>query len=309
MSNIVKLTQKDIQEGLNVYKDNLKKIIKEDVLIKEIGFATMAVNQNEKLQQCTQNSILQSIYNVATVGLSLNPIKKEAALTPRYVKGQWQCVLSPMYQGLVKLITDTGSIKNIYAYNVYDGDEFDVSLGTDINIIHKPKYESKSIIKTYAVAVLADGSKAFEVMTREDIESVRDVSETWKAYKAEKITEQNCIWVTWEDEMFRKTVIKRLVKYIPKSSKFEKVQEVIELDNSDFGASDSQIAYIEGLIRTSTYDHDTQEFLIEKVNNGITSSEASSMINDLQLNQLSDFDRGYISQTAIKEKINESLNN
>lgn len=301
------LKQADIIEKLSPYRKELSKLIDEPTFIKEIAFATMAVGQSEKLQQCTHESILQSIYNIATVGLSLNPIKKEAALTPRYVKGKWQCILSPMYQGLIKLITDTGSLKNIYAYNVYRGDDFEVSLGTDISIKHTPKFETTEIEKTYAVGVLPDGSKMFEVMTRAEIELVRDVSDTYKAYKAGKIEAKNCIWVTWEDEMFRKTVIKRLVKYLPKSEKFERVQQAIAIDDSDYGASDSQINYIESLIRTSTYDHDTQDILIDKIHAGLTAGEASKLISDLQNNQLSDFDRGYLSQGAIKDEIEKHL--
>lgn len=301
------LKQSDIVEKLSPYKKELSKLIDETTFLKEVAFATMAVGSSEKLQQCTHESILQSIYNVATLGLSINPIKKEAALTPRYMKGKWQCVLSPMYQGLIKLITDTGSLKNIYAYNVYQGDEFEVSLGTDISIKHNPKFESTEIEKTYAVGVLPDGSKMFEVMTRQEIETIRDISETYKAYKAGKIEAKNCIWITWQDEMFRKTVIKRLVKYLPKSEKFERVQQAISVDDTDFGASDSQINFIESLINTSTYDHDTQEMLINKIYSGLTASEASEMINDLQLNQLSDFERGYLSQTAIKEEVKKHL--
>lgn len=304
---LVKYTQDYLQSGLKPYDNKLKKLIKEEDFIKEVAFASMAIMNSDGLQKCTHESILQSVFNVATTGLSLNPILKYAALTPRYIKGKMQCVLSPMYQGLVKLMTDTGSVNSVYAYIVYEGDEFEVNLGTDISIIHKPKFTSKVFDKVYAVATLHDGSKIFEVLTKEDIETIRATSETWKAYEAGKINANQCIWVTWFDEMARKSVIKRLVKYIPKTDRFKAVAEAIQIDNSDHIASDGQINYIESLIRTSTYDHDTQEMLIDKVNAGITSDEASTLITDLQNNQLNSIDMGNYDQRDIKQQINKHV--
>jgi len=304
---IQKFTQDGIKTALKPYDEKLKKLIKEEDFIKEVAFASMAIMNSEGLQKCTHESILQSVFNVATTGLSLNPVLKYAALTPRYIKGKMQCVLSPMYQGLVKLITDTGSVTSVYAYIVYEGDEFEVNLGTDISIIHKPKYQTKEFNKVYAVATLHDGSKIFEVMTKEDIETIRGTSETWKAYELGKINANQCIWVTWFDEMARKSVIKRIVKYIPKTDRFKIIAEAIQIDNIDHTASDGQITYIESLVRTSTYDHDTQEMLIDKINSGITSEEASTMINDLQNNQLSSIDTSYYNQTDIKTQINKHV--
>lgn len=306
-NEVIKYTQDNLQNGLKPYENKIKKLIKEEDFIKEIAFASMAIMNSDGLQKCTHESILQSVFNVATTGLSLNPILKYAALTPRYIKGKMQCVLSPMYQGLVKLITDTGSVNSVYAYIVYDGDEFEVNLGTDISIIHKPKFESKSLSKVYAVATLHDGSKIFEVMTKEDIEIIRGTSETWKAYELGKINANQCIWVTWFDEMARKSVIKRLVKYIPKTDRFNVIAEAINIDNADHIATDGQINYIESLIRTSTYDHDTQEMLIDKIASGISSDEASTMITDLQNNQLSALDTSYYNQGDIKNQINKFI--
>lgn len=305
MSNqLQQYTAGGLEDALKSYKDKMLELIDKPTFIKEIAFASQILSMNEKLRECSQTSILQSIYNVATTGLSLNPILKYAALTPRYVKGEWKCTLSPQYQGLVKLITDSGSVRSVYAHPVYEGDVFEPTLGTDAGIKHIPKYISKEWNKVYAVAVLHDGSKMFEVMTKGEVYEIRATSDTWKAVESKKLDKEKCIWFTWEIEMARKTVIKRLVKYLPKTDQYDKVAEAIQIDNSDYGATDNQISFIESLVLSSTYDHDTQQELIDKAVAGLTSSEASNMIRDLQANQM-DSMQGNYNATDIKKHINK----
>lgn len=304
MSDLQKYTAGAIEDALKSYKEKMLELIDKQTFIKEIAFASQILSTNEKLRQCSQTSILQSIYNLSTTGLSLNPILKYAALTPRYIKGEWRCTLSPQYQGLVKLITDSGSVRSVYAHAVYKGDLFEPTLGTDAGIKHIPKYESKEWDKVYAVAVLHDGSKMFEVMTKEEVFEIRATSDTWRAVEDGKLKKEQCIWFTWEIEMARKTVIKRLVKYLPKTEQYDKVAEAIQIDNSEYGATDGQINFIESLILSSTYNHDTQQILIDKAMAGLTSTEASTMIRDLQANQRDPMDGNY-NQTDIKNHINE----
>lgn len=285
MSQLIKYGE--IEDLLKTKKEDFINLVGRENFIKELSFAVQAINGNDKLQQCEKTSIGQAVYNVALTGLSLNPLLKFAALTPRFVKGQWQCVLMPQYQGLTKLITDTGSIKNIYAYNVYEGDVFEVSYGTTVEILHKPKFTNKNLHYSYAVAILPDGSKQIEVMNREELEYIRSKSDSYKAFASGKV--QSAIWEDFFGEMCRKTVIKRIVKFLPKTDKTEKWEQLgraIDEDNSDFDATDSQIDLIENLINNSTYDHDTQSMLTNKVRAGITMHEAKTMIRDLEVNQL-----------------------
>lgn len=303
-NQIQQYTAASIEDALKPYQDKILQLIDKPSFIREVAFASQILSMNEKLRDCSQTSILQSIYNVATTGLSLNPILKYAALTPRYVKGEWKCTLSPQYQGLVKLITDSGSVRSVYAHPVYEGDLFVPTLGTEAGIKHVPQYKSKTWHKVYAVAVLHDGSKMFEVMTQDEVFEIRGTSDTWKAVVSGKLDKEKSIWFMWEIEMARKTVIKRLVKYLPKTEQYDKVAEAIQIDNSDYGATDGQINFIESLVLSSTYDHDTQQVLIDKAISGLTSSEASNMIRDLQANQM-DSMQGNYNATDIKKHINK----
>jgi len=294
-------------------KNDIMQLMDKAAFTRELAFAAQSINSNDKLKQADRNSILQAVFNVALTGLSLNPISKLASLTPRFVNGKVQCVLMPQYQGLVKLITDTGSVKNIYAYNVFEGDEFETILGTSVELVHKPKYLSKNITHTYAVAILPDGTKQIEVMSKEDIEFIRGLSDSYKAYASGKIKKENCIWLVFEDEMYRKTVIKRITKYLPKSQHhelWEKVNQAIEVDNSDYQASDSQIQYALHLINNSSFDDETKSQMETDVLNEITKADFEILLKKLEPNQIQDKDRIAFgkpyNQTDIKKTLKAS---
>jgi len=198
MSNIVPQTFETI-------KERFCKVMDEQTFTKEVSFAVQHIGNNKYLADCKQESLMKAVYNIALTGLSLNPIHKLAYLVPRFTGGNKIAVLEASYQGLVKLLTDTGSIQNVYSHLVYKEDEFEVSLGTSSEIIHKPKFKSKEITHVYAVAILNDGSKQFEIMDIGQLHDIRALSESYKAFVAKKVS--SCIWVTHEGEMCRKTVI------------------------------------------------------------------------------------------------------
>lgn len=291
------------QTDLELVKEKMLKLISEEDYLREASFAMQAINQSEYLQKCSKESLLKAVFNTATTGLSLNPVLKFASLVPRYIGGQYQCVLEPQYQGLVKLITDTGSVQNVYAHNVCEGDEFDVAYGTTTEIVHKPKFKSKVITHSYAVAILPNGTKQFEVMTKEELDHIRGMSESYKAFDAKKI--KTCIWVQHEGEMCKKTVIKRLVKYLPKTDKYEKLAEAVELDNQDYPMSDNQQDYLLSLLRTSVYGKDdTGEMLEKKIMDGLSKTEFENIKTDLLNNQLDPIaSGGNYNQKDIKKKL------
>tara|TARA_Y100000593_G_C4323318_1_gene345185 strand:- start:4808 stop:5680 length:873 start_codon:yes stop_codon:yes gene_type:complete len=270
----------------------------EQTFNKEVSFAVQIINNNSYLQDCEDTSVMQSVYNTALIGLSLNPVSKQAYLVPRYVRGRGKIAcLEPSYQGLVKLITDTGSAKQIYSHCVYEHDEFEIELGFQTNLKHLPKFKSKTITGCYAVAVLADDTKTFEYMDIDDLYAIRDRSESYKAYAAKKVS--TCIWVDHEQEMCRKTVIRRLCKYLPKSDQWNKINEAINLDESDYSATFDQVVYASTLLRSSNIDHDDRD-AIERNLNTMTAEQISKLINDLKDNQ-SGFDLTKFQQEIVTE--------
>lgn len=273
----------------------------------ECSYALGAIHANQQLQKCNPNDIFKAVYNVAMIGLSLHPHKKEAYLTPRYINGQASCVLMPSYIGMIKLAQETGAVNKIVAQPVYEGEKDDFRI--DI-IDGKEHYHHKinpfcdrsdnKIIAIYAYAQLSDGTTQYELMNREQIEAIRDNSDGWKAFKDGKA--KSAIWNDHFGEMGRKTVIKRLFKYLPKINS-EKLAKAIELDNADYQATMYQEGQIETLLRTSTYDERMKQDVEFRLSQGLTYDEAKDLISNLTMNQLDPIrDIGAASQKQITER-------
>ena len=301
MSQLAVITEEKLFSLLAPKKEDIIKFMGgEAVYKKELSFAIQAANSNSQLQQATPVSVAKAIYNLSITGLTLNPIMKLAYLTPRMVSRTMEAQLMPSYQGLVKLLKDSGCVKQVYAHCRYKGDDFEYSLGTEVTIKHTPKFESKEIVGVYAVAILPDNERIVEYMTREEVEGIRARSDGYRAYTAGKI--KSTPWVTDEQEMFRKTAIRRIFKYVPKTDRYNKVAEAIALDEAEFPATLGQVNYIESLIETSTFDPEIREMMAKKASSELTSAEAENMIADLRDNQLDAVTQGKnYSLTEAKE--------
>lgn len=238
---------------------------------KECSFAVQIVNKNKMLLECTHDSIMASVVNIAHVNLTLNPLAKEAYLIPRWNKklNANECNLEPSYIGLVKLITDAGSVTSIQTNLVYDNEEFSIinSLnGTDFRHSVISKGDRGKIVGAYSVATHKTGEKTFEYMNQEEVEKIRDFSESWRAFKdPEKKHVTSCIWNTHEGEMYRKTCIKRLQKYLPRTKQMQYVDQAVKLSNSDWEATSGQVLMAENMINSSTLIQTTKEQMLREL--------------------------------------------
>jgi phage RecT family recombinase len=276
---------------------------------REISFAIQSVNRSAQLQKCSKESILQAVLNVANVGLTLNPAAKEAYLIPRYssISRALEVSLDPSYIGLVKLLTDTGSVKAMVCQIVYAGDQFDVDLANNLSpVVHRPQLSSAqrgNVVGVYALATLSDNTRQVEWMDLAEIEGIRDRSETYKAFKNGKI--QSCTWASDFGEMARKTVIKRIYKYLPRTEKAKNLDQAIDLDNEDYRASDKQVDHIENLLRTSTLD-ERQRSWYELELPTMGNKRATEVIEMLNNNQQDRFTQS--TNYSMTEKNHTSLN-
>lgn len=189
---------------------------------KELEWAMQAFQANDYLLKMEPNSIYNCLVNVALSGMTLNPLAKQAYLVPR--KGKL-CV-DPSYQGLIKVVTDTGSVTSIKAKPVYEGEPFEIEQGTNGYVKHSISKTGKigKRIGAYSIAVLNDGSNHIEWMYEAELMAIKARSE---AVKSGKISP----WSTDESEMIRKTVIKRHWKYLPKSERAQMAAQAIAFDD------------------------------------------------------------------------------
>lgn len=200
---------------------------------KESLFALQLLRTNDFLLRAAQNkpeSLENAIMNIAAIGITLNPAQKEAYLVPR----GGQVCLDISYMGLIKLATDTGSVTWVQAEIVREKDVFEhLGVGQKPNHKFQPFGDRGQMIGVYCVAKLSTGEFLTTVMSKAEIEEIRN-----KSSQASK----SGPWVTFFEEMAKKTVIKRASKLWPKS---ERVQEAVEILNQHEGIDFSKGAHIE----------------------------------------------------------------
>lgn len=171
------------------------------------------VSKNPELGRCTPVSFMSSVIQAAELGLSLQNGLGLAYLIPfRDNKAnETVCAFIPGYRGLIELAHRTGNIRKIEAVPVYHGDDFRVRMGMDSNIEHEPwammngETSDAAITHVYAYVIFKDGTKQFEVMSRQQIDAIRDRGR------------KNPVWNSDYGEMARKTALRRLCKHIPLS--------------------------------------------------------------------------------------------
>lgn len=198
---------------------------------KESMFALQLIGNGDYIKKvATSNpkSVAQSLMNVSMSGLSLNPALGHGYLIPQGGKISFR----PGYQGLIYLALSSGIVKTIEARVVYENDEFDYEFGLNPRLHHKPALKNAGEIScAYAIATDAEGNKHVEMMTIDQIMDIAMKSEMNK--KASKLTG---IWLEHFAEMCRKTVIRRLYKFIPKHNvknekAFERLNEAISIED------------------------------------------------------------------------------
>lgn len=171
-----------------------------------------AVSSNKKLGECTPASFLGAMMQAAQLGLEPNTPLGQAYLIPYDVKGTMKCQFQLGYKGLIDLAYRSGDVSIIQAHTVYANDTFSYQLGLEPELVHKPAMENRGDpIAFYAVFRTKNGGYGFEVMS---IADVRNHAQKYsKSYK-------NSPWQTNFEEMAKKTVLKRALKYAPLKSEF-----------------------------------------------------------------------------------------
>ena len=169
-----------------------------------------ALSSNKKLQACTPESFLGAMMQAAQLGVEPNTPIGQAYLIPYGNQVQFQLG----YKELIDLAYRSGEVQSIQAHEVHEDDTFEYELGLNPKLKHVPAMKDRGqVILYYAVIKLKNGGEGFEVMSREDVDQfARAKSKTYK----------NGPWQTDFDEMAKKTVLKKVLKYAPLKSDFAK---------------------------------------------------------------------------------------
>lgn len=208
--------------------------------------ALLATSRNPDLFACTQASVLNAIITASEMGLDFGGASGQGYLiaynNKNYPDGVKECKFMPGYQGFVELAYRNKQITYIDAQVVYEKDTFDYDLGSDPFVKFKPYLsgERGKLLCAFALARLKDADRTkIEILPATVLEQIRNSSRA----------KDDGPWKWWPSEMQRKSGIRRLWKYLPKTPEMVKA---IEADNEMYrelgdGAATSLAVGVAGL--------------------------------------------------------------
>ena len=163
-----------------------------------IRLACTEFAKNPTLQKCEAVSVFGGIIQAAQLGLEIG-VLGQAYLVP-YRNNKKNCMEAqfiPGYKGLIALARRSGEVTSIETNLVYQNDTFDLTLGVDSNLTHKPYLDGErgALRLVYGVAKFKDGGHHLEWMPISDVEKIR----------ARSKASNNGPWVTDYEQMVRKT--------------------------------------------------------------------------------------------------------
>lgn len=169
--------------------------------------AVTAIRNEPKLVACIRPQLYAAFMRCAQDGLL--PDGREAAIVAWGKSGQVRYL--PMIGGICKKVRNSGELKTINAKVVYANDTYESWTDeTGEHFKHTPaKGERGEPILTYAYAVTKDGGFYFEEVAEEEMKKIKSMARAddtpWKG--------------PFEDEMRRKSALRRLAKYrLPSST-------------------------------------------------------------------------------------------
>lgn len=164
-----------------------------------------------EMQECTAQSFLGAVLTCAQLGLEPGPLGL-AYLLPFYnrKKGLRELQVIIGYRGYIELAQRSGKLASIEAREVCEGDQFDFAYGLNPKLDHwwNLRGERGESYAYYGIARFANGGEFFLVMSRAEVDR----------FRARGKASDGGAWSTDYDAMARKTVIRRMEPYLPKST-------------------------------------------------------------------------------------------
>lgn len=171
-----------------------------------------ALSSNPRLQECTPQSFLGAMMTAAQLGVEPNTPLGQAYLIPFKNHGVMETQFQLGYKGMIDLAYRSGEISTIQAHVVYANDRFSYSFGLNPTLEHiQATADRGEPTHVYAVFRTKDGGFGYDVMSMDDVrQHARKYSKSYG----------NGPWQTNFEEMAKKTVLKRVLKYAPLKSDF-----------------------------------------------------------------------------------------
>ena len=176
------------------------------------------------MMRCDPLTFVKACVEAAQLGLKPDPVLGECYIIPRQISfkkadgswdKKWVAQFQMGYRGVAKLVRRSDQIRDISPAVVYANDEFNVLLGTEQRIVHRPYYmlghnEPGAVIASYTVVTFKDGSTSFRVVPRHDLDRA-----AFSSGNPKNKEEMSNVWRDHYDAMAMKTALLRHAKWLP----------------------------------------------------------------------------------------------
>ena len=256
-----------VRDLLEKSKNEIAKALPKSITPERVArIALTTLRKNPALLDCDPNSFLGAVMQASQLGFEIDDNLGYVYLVPFFNKKtkrkEIQLIIG--YRGLIELARRSGQLISINAHTVYENEPFTLEYGLLETLKHvplPPSKRGKDIKGVYAVATMKDNLRTFDFLWPEEIESIK---------KSSKADSPSSPWATHEEEMMKKTVIRRLMKYLSLSPEITKATVIDEYGEAGFDTKDM--------------------FISPKADNktlGMT--EPKAITNDKKVAQLSDY--------------------
>lgn len=203
------------------------RIVSQERAMEFATYVSILAKQDPKIKNCSPVSVLKGMMACVRLDMMPNTPEQYVALIPYGSELQFQI----MYRGLTQLAYNSGIVNKIDAELVFPEDIWEIEQGTERKLVHKLTAEGLNRDRTkadealfaYSTAVMNTGERAFQIMTQSEIKQIMD--------QAVKATGNDTPWKRWPAEQYKKTVVKRFTKLLPKSSSDNRLAYAVQLDN------------------------------------------------------------------------------
>lgn len=219
----------ELKGTLEAYSDSLASVCAKTLTPQRvISLLLSCAMRDGRIATCTKSSLLDTCMIASQLGLEFGgPLGQCYPLV--YWNGNLQaneCKFMIGYRGMIDLSLRSGLVSHVEARLVYSKDRFELHQGTDPKITHEPDVfgDRGVFVGGYGIAWLKDGKPQYDLMSAKQIDGIKQRTKS-------KDRNGNIVgpWVTDEDEMRRKTLLRRLWKVMPCSIE---MRTAIEADDN-----------------------------------------------------------------------------
>ena len=260
------LKSSQVIEIFDKYKDQIAQAVPKHLTAdRVIQLATTLITRTPELAECSTQSLLGAVMQASILGFEPVAALGQCYLLPfnNTATGKKEVQFIIGYRGMLDLTRNSGQIKDIYAQVVYSNDAVSYEFGLEPKLTHKPALTDRgSLIFVYAVAHFNNGGYAFDVMSKHDVDKIKNMSKAGGS----KYSPWNS---GFYDEMAKKTVLRRLFKMLPTSvSRAAETSDEKVIENTAFKAGELDLNAVQTVEPSAieTVDESTGEIFTNQTN-------------------------------------------